>query len=180
MLPTQIWTFKVLNLNRDRFSTFLTVKKFHNFSVIQILSVINYGESRSAEYAIFAILGALNCVKLGNISLQKVQKFIKNQNSEPLNLSKCQILRLWISLFWFHVKSEAEKSCNFHTVISCPKFDIVGNTGSSASACLVIFSPFFVRWCVVRGKKWITHYSNPFGGEKLGEILWCFISPLLN
>ena len=44
------------------------------FSVTQILREINFGESRSAETAIFAIFGALNSVDLVNSSFQKVQK----------------------------------------------------------------------------------------------------------
>ena len=40
----------------------------------------------------FAISGALNFVDLVNLSPEKVQKFIKNQNSEPLNVLKWQIL----------------------------------------------------------------------------------------
>ena len=41
----------------------------------------------------FTILGALNFVNLVNCSLQKVQKFIKNQNSQSLNVLKRQILQ---------------------------------------------------------------------------------------
>ena len=62
------------------------------FSVTQILREINFGESRSARNAVFTILGVLNFANLENFSLQKVQKFIKNQNSEPLNVVKRQIL----------------------------------------------------------------------------------------
>ena len=46
-----------------------TVWKFHDFSVIQILSEINFEECRSSKIAIFAILGALNLVNLVNFSL---------------------------------------------------------------------------------------------------------------
>ena len=60
-----------------------------DFSVTQILREINFGESRSSKIAIF---GALNFVDLVNISLQKVQKVMKNQNSEPLSVLKLQIL----------------------------------------------------------------------------------------
>ena len=69
-----------------------TVWKFLDFSVIQILREINFGESRSSKTAVFAILGALNFVNLVHFSLQKVQKFMINQNSEPLNVVKWLIL----------------------------------------------------------------------------------------
>ena len=46
-----------------------------DFSVIQIFREINFGESRGAKTAVFAILGDLNFVDLVNFSLQKVQKF---------------------------------------------------------------------------------------------------------
>ena len=52
----------------------ITVWKFQEFSVSQILREINFGESRSVETAIFAIFGALNSVDLVNCSIQKVQK----------------------------------------------------------------------------------------------------------
>ena len=51
--------------------------KISEFSVSQILCEINFGESRSIETGIIAILGALTFVNFVNISLQKVQKFIK-------------------------------------------------------------------------------------------------------
>ena len=51
--------------------------KFHDFSVIQILREIHFGESRSAKTAVFTIFGALNFVDLVNFSLQKVQKSIE-------------------------------------------------------------------------------------------------------
>ena len=46
-------------------------------------------------YTILAILLALNFTKLVNFILKKVQKFIKNHNSELLNVLK---LRLQIDL----------------------------------------------------------------------------------
>ena len=52
--------------------------KFHDFSIIQILREINFGEFRSCKTATYAILGALKFVDLVNFSLQKVQKFIKS------------------------------------------------------------------------------------------------------
>ena len=48
----------------------VTVWKFHDFSVIQILREINFGESWGSKTAIFAIFGALNIVNLVNFSLQ--------------------------------------------------------------------------------------------------------------
>ena len=58
-------------------SGLLTVWKFHDFSVIQILREINFGESRSSKTAIFVISGALNFVTLVNLSLQKVHSTYK-------------------------------------------------------------------------------------------------------
>ena len=69
-----------------------TVWKFHDFSITQILREINFGDSRSAESAIYTILGAVNFVLLVIFSLEKVQNVIKNQNSEPLNVGKWLIL----------------------------------------------------------------------------------------
>ena len=69
-----------------------TVWKFQDFCITEILREINFEDSRSAKSAVFAILGAVNFVHLVNFSLQKVQKFIKNQNSEPLNVVKWLIL----------------------------------------------------------------------------------------
>ena len=63
-----------------------TVWKFQNFSVTHILREINFGVSRSYKTAVFVIFGVLNFVDLVNFSLQKVQKFKKNYNSEPLNV----------------------------------------------------------------------------------------------
>ena len=54
-----------------------TVWKFHDFSVIQILREINFGDSTSSKTALFAILGAQNFVHLVDFSLQKIQKCIK-------------------------------------------------------------------------------------------------------
>ena len=46
-------------------------------SITKILREIDFGDSKSAKTAVFAILGALNFVHLVNISLSKVQKFMK-------------------------------------------------------------------------------------------------------
>ena len=43
-----------------------TVWKFQDFSIAQILREINFGDSRSAKSAVFAIFGALNFVDLVN------------------------------------------------------------------------------------------------------------------
>ena len=53
----------------------VTQWKFQDFSIIQILREINFGESRSSKIAISEILEALTFVNLVNFSLQKVQKF---------------------------------------------------------------------------------------------------------
>ena len=48
----------------------ILIMKFQDFSVIQILREINFGESRSSKIAIF---GALDFVNLVNFSLLKVK-----------------------------------------------------------------------------------------------------------
>ena len=53
------------------------MRKFQDFSVIQILHEINFGGCRSPKSAVFAIFWALNLVDLVNFSIQKVQKCIK-------------------------------------------------------------------------------------------------------
>ena len=55
----------------------LTVWKFQDSSVIQILREIKIGESRNSKTTIFAIFEALNFVCWVNFSLHKVQKFMK-------------------------------------------------------------------------------------------------------
>ena len=50
------------------------MRKFEDFSVIQILRETSFGESESPKTAVFAISRALNFVNLVNFSLQKVQK----------------------------------------------------------------------------------------------------------
>ena len=52
------------------------MRKFQDFSVIQILREINFGESRSSKPTYSFILGTMNFTDLVNFSLQKVQKFI--------------------------------------------------------------------------------------------------------
>ena len=46
--------------------------KFQDFSVIQILREISYGETKSSKTAVFANLGHLTFANLVNISLQNV------------------------------------------------------------------------------------------------------------
>ena len=55
----------------------LTVWKFQDFCISQILREINFVDSRSAKTAIIVNLGAVNFVHLVTFSLQKVQKFMK-------------------------------------------------------------------------------------------------------
>ena len=57
------------------------VLKFQDFSITQILREINFVDSRCSKTAVLAILQAL-----------KVQKFMKNHTSEPLNVLKWLIL----------------------------------------------------------------------------------------
>ena len=94
-----------------------TVWKFHDFSINQILREINFGESRSAETAIFVIFGALNSVDLVNSSLQKVQK----SRTLKFRASKCvkmadfalqESLKLISRKIWV-----TENLWNFHTVL---------------------------------------------------------------
>ena len=66
--------------------------EIQDFSVIQILREINFGESRSSKNALFAILGALYLVNQVNFSLQKVQNIHEIQHPEPPNVLKWQIL----------------------------------------------------------------------------------------
>ena len=54
-----------------------TVWKFQDFSVIQVLREINFGESRSSKTAVFTGFGLLIFVHLVDFSLRKLQKFIK-------------------------------------------------------------------------------------------------------
>ena len=54
---------------------FLLSVKIQDFFVIQILSEINFEESRSYKPAIFTILGALISANMVNFTLQKEQKF---------------------------------------------------------------------------------------------------------
>ena len=59
------------------FGVKITVWKFHDFPISEMLREINFGESRSSKSAIFAFFEGLNFVKLVNFSLQKAQKFVK-------------------------------------------------------------------------------------------------------
>ena len=72
-------------------ASFYTVWKFQDFSVIQILRVIDFEESRSYKTAASAIVGPLNFVDLVNFSLQKVQNFIQIKIQSLLNVAKWHI-----------------------------------------------------------------------------------------
>ena len=61
------------------------MEKFQDFSITRILREINFGDSRKAKTAVFAILGALTLVDLVNFSLQKV----KNAEKPKIKASKC-------------------------------------------------------------------------------------------
>ena len=63
-----------------------------NFSATWILREINFGELRSCKTAILAILGAVNFWYFGKYLPSKSAKIHENQNSEPLNVLKWQIL----------------------------------------------------------------------------------------
>ena len=68
----KLWKFSLTHFNKNFVNATVLLKllwKFHDFSVTQILREINFGESRSAETAIFAIFAALNSVYLVNSSL---------------------------------------------------------------------------------------------------------------
>jgi len=56
--------------------------------ITQILREIKFGSYRSSKMPFLAILMAQNFAILGNFSFQEVQKYHKNQNSEPLKVSK--------------------------------------------------------------------------------------------
>ena len=69
--------FTVSVTNFGYYSMAISLGKFQDFSLPQILREINFEESGSAKNAVFAILGAVNFVHLVNIRLLKVQKFMK-------------------------------------------------------------------------------------------------------
>ena len=72
-----------------------TVWKFHDFSVVQILREINFGESWSSKIAFFAVLGALNYIDFVNFSFQKVQN-IRNCGNWVSKYLK-MVSRVWDS-----------------------------------------------------------------------------------
>ena len=84
-----------------------TVWKFQDYTITQKLREINFVDSGSAKTAIFAILGAVNFVHLGNFTLAKVQKCIKNQIQSLCMCVKWLILHFKNPQNWFHVKSES-------------------------------------------------------------------------
>ena len=66
------------NFSAPNFGTKLVdVWKFQDFSAMQNLLEINFAQSRGCKTAFFPILGALDFAILVNLSLEKVQKFIK-------------------------------------------------------------------------------------------------------
>ena len=65
--------------------------EFQDFSVIQILREINFGESRSSKTANFCNFRDCGFFYFGKFQSSKLQK-LENQNSEPLNMLKLQIL----------------------------------------------------------------------------------------
>ena len=72
----------------------LTMWKFQDFSVIEILREINFGEYKSSKTAYLAIMETLNFGNFVNFSLQKRAKIHPSQNSEPLIVFKWQCLDL--------------------------------------------------------------------------------------
>ena len=94
-----------------------TVRKFHGFSITQILREINFGDSRSANSAILSHLETLNFdfwefwyfVKAGNDQKIKIQ-ILKMEKMAVLELLGHQNLisrKIWV----------IEKCWNFHTVL---------------------------------------------------------------
>ena len=92
------------------------------------LSLILYVKSifgictRSAKNTLLAILGAVNIVNLVNFSLWKSAK---NQNSEPLNVLKRQILHFCNPQNRVHVKSEWQKNHKISTLWPAAKVESV-------------------------------------------------------
>ena len=60
-----------------------TVWRFQDFSVIQILCEIKFGESRSSEMAVFANFGARNCVNLIISAFQSAKIHKKSKFTAP-------------------------------------------------------------------------------------------------
>ena len=89
---------------------------FKYLSAIQILREINFEVSGISKTAIFAILGAVNFVHLGNFTLAKVQKCIKNQIQSLCMCVKWLILHFKNPQNWFHVKSEWQKNHEISTL----------------------------------------------------------------
>ena len=84
-----------------------------DFSIIQILREINFGEFKGSIIVVFAIIGALNYV---DFALQKVQKFTKSK-FRAFKCVKMADFALLISPKLISRKiGVIEKSLNFHTV----------------------------------------------------------------
>ena len=65
-----------------------TVWKFHEFSINQILREINFGNSRSAKSAVFAIFEALNFVTFGEFQPSKRANFHEIENLQSICVKK--------------------------------------------------------------------------------------------
>ena len=66
--------------------------KFHDFSITHILCEINFGDSRSAKTAVFALLGSVNFCPFGKYQASKSARIHENQNSEHRKVLKWLIL----------------------------------------------------------------------------------------
>ena len=81
----------------------LTVWKFQDFSVTQILREINFGEFKSAQSAVFAILEALNFYFYGFLHFLN----IKITEFKAPKMSKTAILELWYHKKYTHFRTGA-------------------------------------------------------------------------
>ena len=91
--------------------------KFHDFSVIQILREINFGDCTSAKSAILSYFKALDeFLFLWIFAFFKVEcSFDTIQRLK--NGKKTAVLRnYYILQNWFHVKSEGQKNPEFSTL----------------------------------------------------------------
>ena len=84
----KILEYSVSNVNNQHISAVWKFQDFPHFKWNQFWRI--YLEV--LKLPIFAIVAGLNFANLVNFSFQKVQNCIKNQNSEPLNVLKWQVL----------------------------------------------------------------------------------------
>ena len=89
--------------------------KFHGFSITQILREINFGEKRSAKYAILTHLGALNFDFCGILHFLKVEMYQINKIYSPKKWPKWKFLDFLFLQNWFHVKSKWQKNPEIST-----------------------------------------------------------------